>query len=138
MDRIGLALSVAKKAHAGQVDKAGEDYIKHPIAVSEKVKSEDEKIVALLHDTLEDTDLEYILIEDLFGETIADSVLTMTHKDEEEYFDYILRVKQNPIARAVKIADLTHNMDLTRIPNPTEKDFKRVEKYRKAMAILTE
>ena len=138
MTRLELALSVAKEAHAGQVDKAGVDYIDHPTAVAEKVAAEDEKIVALLHDTLEDTDLTYDSIRDLFGETVADAVRTMTHRDDEDYFDYIRRVKQNPISRAVKIADLDHNMDLSRLPRITDKDLKRVEKYRKALAILND
>ena len=136
MTTVEKAHELAKKAHAGQVDKAGKDYITHPEKVSTLVEGEDEKCVALLHDVLEDTDVQEETIRSEFGDTIADAVVAMTRNKGESYEDFIKRAKLNPIARKVKIADLTHNMDLRRIPNVTEKDIQRVEKYKRALKVL--
>ncbi len=134
--KIELAHQLARVYHEGQKDKAGVDYIKHPEFVADHVTEDAEKIVAYLHDTVEDTDLKPNIIKELFGEDILKSVLLLTHNKGEDYFEYVKRVKQDNVARAVKIADLTHNMQIDRIPNPTEKDYKRLEKYKKAIEIL--
>lgn len=138
MSIIDKAYEIARKAHAGQVDKAGKDYITHPVAVSGMLEGEDEKCVALLHDVLEDTDVTEEEIRKEFGDVIADAVVAMTRGEHESYEDFILRAKQNPIARKVKMADLTHNMDLGRLPVVTDKDLKRLEKYKRAMEVLKE
>ena len=136
--RLDLARSLMMYQHAGQVDKAGEPYYLHPLAVADGVDTEDCKIVALLHDTLEDTSLQYETVLNLFGREVADAVLAMTHWEGEPYFDYVRRVKENPIARKVKLLDLRHNMDLRRLNHVTETDLARVEKYKKAVRILEE
>lgn len=135
---IDKALEIASAAHAGQVDKAGEPYINHPIAVAAMVEGESAKIVALLHDVVEDTDLTF---EDLRQHGISDECLDalerLTHRWGDSYSKYIDGIKGNRLARVVKLADLKHNSDLSRIANPTKKDLKRVEKYKKAIAILS-
>ena len=133
---IELARALAAFAHAGQTDKAGKRYVNHPIAVSEKVSSPEEKITALLHDVLEDTPIRPETIADLFGEEILADIQAVTRLEGEDYMDFVARAKRNPVARAVKLADLEHNLDLSRIPNPTSEDFERMEKYRKAKALL--
>lgn len=134
--KVELAHQLARVYHEGQKDKAGVDYIHHPEFVADHVTADDEKIVAYLHDTVEDTNLKPDIIKELFGEDILKSVLMLTHNKDEDYLEYVKRVKTDKVARAVKIADLTHNMQLDRIPNPTEKDYKRLEKYKKAIEIL--
>ncbi|WP_434687304.1 HD domain-containing protein [Pseudanabaena minima] len=135
---LALAIAIANQAHAGQLDKAGKPYISHPLTVMAQMDTLESKIVAVLHDAIEDSDLK---IEDLvkqgFPEFITDAIAAITKLDGEPYEDYILRVKSNEIARKVKIADLTHNMDISRIANPTEKDFQRLEKYQKVLQELT-
>jgi (p)ppGpp synthase/HD superfamily hydrolase len=129
---------VAECAHKGQKDKAGIDYINHPLTVASFVESEDEKIAALLHDVLEDTEFPEIALRILFGDKIVDSLLLLRHEKGVNYFDYVAKIKSDPLARAVKLADLRHNSDLSRLPEITEKDLKRAEKYKKAIEILKE
>lgn len=135
------ALNIAIKAHKGQVDKAGVDYINHPVYLALQMNTAQEKMVALLHDVLEDSDLyTYEDLCNIFGyeEEIADSVLVLTHKKSETYFDYIRYIKvYGNIPLKVKIADLKHNMDLSRLPNVTDKDLSRMKRYEKALKILT-
>ena len=131
------AYKIAKKAHLGQVDKAGEDYIKHPEKVASFVKTDEEKAVAYLHDVIEDTELT---LEDLseygFSKEVIEAVDIITKKRGEDYQSYLNSVKNNKLARAVKLADLRHNSDLTRLTKVTEKDIKRKEKYQKAIDFL--
>lgn len=131
------AYKIAKKAHLGQVDKAGEDYIKHPEKVASFVKTDEEKAVAYLHDIIEDTELT---LEDLseygFSKEVIEAVNIITKKRGEDYQSYLNSVKNNKLARAVKLADLRHNSDLTRLTKVTEKDIKRKEKYQKAIDFL--
>lgn len=134
--RVELAKALARFAHEGQTDKAGQPYYLHPFAVAEGVESEDEKITALLHDVIEDTSVRIETIRDLFGTEVADAVLSVTRREDEDYYDFVWRAKENPIGRAVKLADLAHNMDLSRIPEPTEKDYRRLAKYREAREII--
>ena len=137
-DRIEKAYLLAKQYHAGQTDKAGADYIEHPLAVARLCETEDEKITALLHDTLEDTDLSPEVILEQFGPVILEAVRAMTRAEGESYMDFIRRAARNPIAARVKMADLTHNSRLERLITVTQKDLDRVEKYKKAMAYLRE
>lgn len=131
------AYEIAKRAHLGQVDKAGEDYIKHPEKVASFVKTDEEKAVAYLHDVIEDTEL---ILEDLyeygFSEEVIEAVDIITKKKGEDYRSYLNSVKKNKLARAVKLADLRHNSDLTRLTKVTEKDIERKEKYQKAIDFL--
>ncbi len=134
--KLQLALALASYAHEGQADKAGKPYITHPLAVSETVKGEDRKIVALLHDVLEDTFVTEATLRNLFGDEITDAVCAVTRNENESYEEFIVRAGKNEIARAVKLADLTHNMDVSRLPEITERDLQRLEKYRKAYQYL--
>ena len=131
------AYKIAKKAHLGQVDKAGEDYIKHPEKVASFVKSDEEKAVAYLHDVIEDTELTLEnLYEYDFSKEVIEAVDIITKKRGEDYQSYLNSVKKNKLARAVKLADLRHNSDLTRLTKVTEKDIERKEKYQKAINFL--
>lgn len=133
---VDLARDICVYAHSGQTDKAGNPYHYHPENVSERVETPDEKITALLHDVLEDTDFPLSVLEALFGKDVADALKLLNHDKSVPYGDYIVELSGNDIARSVKIADLKHNMDMSRIPNPAEKDFIRLEKYKKALAYL--
>lgn len=135
------AVIIAQEAHKGQFDKGGNPYIEHPLYVASQVDTMELKIVAVLHDTLEDSDMTANdLKKEGFPERIVDAVVMLTHEDgdEEAYLDYIRRVAANTMAAAVKKADLMHNMDMSRIQKPTEKDLKRREKYEKAFCLLEE
>lgn len=135
------AVIIAQEAHKGQLDKGGNPYIQHPLYVASQVDTMELKIVAVLHDTLEDSDMTANdLKKEGFPERIVDAIVMLTHEDgdEEAYLDYIRRVATNTMAAAVKKADLMHNMDMSRIQKPTEKDLKRRAKYEKAFGLLEE
>lgn len=133
------AMQIAIKVHSGQIDKGGKDYISHPVRVAENSNSEEEKIVALLHDTIEDGDItsDYLLMQG-FPRDIVEAVMSVTRNEGEDYFRFIHRCKENLIGRKVKIADLRDNMDITRLNELTEKDIERLKKYHRAYRILTE
>jgi len=137
-DIVMMAEKFAEMKHRGQVDKAGVPYIEHPRAVAGKVLGEKEKVVAWLHDTVEDTGATIDEIRDLFGDEIADAVRVITHERGVPYLEYIKGIRGNELARKVKLADLEHNMDLTRLPVVNDMDLERLEKYKKAVEILTE
>ena len=127
------AISLAEKAHQGQVDKGGHPYILHPKRVAERCEPEEEKIVAMLHDVMEDTDYTADdLRKEGFSEEIITALFCLTHQEGEGYMEYIERICENSLAVRVKYADLQDNMDLSRIPDPTEKDLARLEKYKLA------
>lgn len=132
------ALSIAKKAHKGQYDKAGVDYIEHPLFVASLVDTQEEKAVALLHDVLEDSPYtaEELILAGL-PETVVSAVQILTKKKGQDYQQYLELVKSSPIARRVKLADLKHNSDLSRLATVTEKDLERLEKYKKAIDYLS-
>lgn len=134
---LKLAIKVAEEAHKGQTDKGGNPYFEHPKAVAAQVNNTEHKIVAYLHDVVEDTE---ITLDDLsemgFTFRIVNSVRLLTKTKELTYEEYLKRLKSDDNARHVKIADLRHNMDISRIPEPTEKDYKRLEKYRKSLRFL--
>lgn len=131
------AMKIAFTAHKEQVDKSGLPYIYHPIHLAEQMQTEATVCVALLHDVAEDTDLT---LEDLaqegFPKEILDALRLMTHEKEVPYMDYVAAIEKNPIASAVKLADLRHNSDLTRLDTVDEKAKERVEKYKKAIELL--
>lgn len=131
-----LALALAAYAHDGQKDRAGVDYINHPKTVSAQMTDETGKIVALLHDVLEDTSVKESTLRDLFGDEVADTVVILTHKDGESYDDYITRISGNGLATRVKMADLRHNMDVKRLPVVGPEDVERLEKYRRSYETL--
>lgn len=136
------AISLARRAHLGQTDKAGKDYIEHPLRVmenctSDNAKSDNAKIAAVLHDVVEDSNTTLDDLQQMnFAPEVVEAVALLTKSGDIEYSNYIAQIKDNAIAREVKIADLRDNMDLSRIAQPGEKDFKRLEKYRGALAIL--
>jgi len=131
------ALKLCFEAHKKQVDKSGMPYVFHPFHLAEQMQTEETTVVALLHDLVEDTDYT---IEDLesmgFSKNITDAIALMTHADDVAYMDYVRRIKNNPIAKVVKLADLKHNSDLTRLDVVDEKALKRKEKYLEAIKIL--
>ena len=131
------ALKLCFEAHKKQVDKSGMPYVFHPFHLAEQMKTEETTVVALLHDLVEDTDYT---IEDLtsmgFSKSITDAIALMTHANDVEYMDYVCEIKNNPIAKVVKLADLKHNADLTRLDVVDEKALRRREKYLKAIELL--
>ena len=130
------AMIIAYEAHKNQVDKSGVPYIYHPIHVAEQMNTENECIIALLHDVVEDTNVTFKQLEEVFSKEIIDILKLLTREENIEYDEYIKRIKNNSIACKVKIADLTHNLDKTRLDFVTEVDLKRNEKYKKALQIL--
>ena len=135
------AACIAYAAHAGQTDKAGMPYIFHPYHVAEQMHEETEVCVALLHDVAEDTQISLSELEKEFPARIVASLKLLKHEAGEDYLDYIRKIKADPIARAVKIADLMHNSDLTRLRQGTSvyKEAEiRCKKYAQALAILAE
>ena len=135
---LDRAIELPKQHHEGQTDKAGKPYIEHPLRVMNQVESEEEKIVAVLHDIVEDTDIS---LDDLrsegFSEEVVSAVECLTKQDGENYDSYIERISFNPLAVKIKLADLEDNSDLTRLPEVTDKDLERIEKYDKAFEKLT-
>ncbi len=127
------AILIATSAHQGQIDKAGKPYILHPLRLMFSRINEIERICAVLHDVIEDTDitLDYLRNEG-FSEEILSVLDALTRRSNESYDEFISRIINNKIACYVKLADLCDNMDLSRITNPTEKDCQRIEKYRRA------
>ncbi len=130
------AMIIAYEAHKNQVDNSGVPYIYHPIHVAEQMDTENECIIALLHDVVEDTNVTFKQLEEVFSKEIIDILKLLTREENIEYDEYIKRIKNNSIACKVKIADLTHNLDKTRLDFVTEVDVKRNEKYKKALQIL--
>lgn len=131
------ALAISFAAHKDQVDKGGVPYVYHPFHVAEQMTDEISTCVALLHDVVEDS--AYAL-DDLrkcgFPEKVVEALGLLTHDSNTNYFDYIRAIKNNPIARDVKLADLTHNSDLSRLEHVDAKAEERVKKYKRAMQIL--
>lgn len=133
-----LAVDIAKKAHEGQVDKAGKPYILHPIRVAEMCNDVRQKIVAILHDTIEDTYVtpEYLKIKG-FDDEIINAVLAVTRRKGESYEEFIERCNCNVIGKMVKINDLKDNLDITRLDSISEKDIARINKYLKSYRKLS-
>ena len=131
------AVAIATQAHAGQVDKAGEPYIEHPLRVMRAMVTESERIVAVLHDVVEDTTVTLEQLRDEgFSEDVLAAVDALTKRPGESRMQAAARAKLNPIARRVKLADNADNQDMTRIANPTDKDRARIAEYKAIRAFL--
>ena len=135
---LEIAIDLSQYAHEGQVDKAGQPYFLHVQAVADGVDTEELKVIAYLHDICEDTPFGIDDLTELgFPDKIVQSVRVLTRAKGTPYSEYIAAVKRDDNARKVKISDLRHNMDISRIPEPTEADYRRLEKYKKALDYLT-
>ena len=136
-EKTKKALKLCFEAHKDQRDKSGLPYVFHPFHLAEQMETEETTVVALLHDVVEDTGYT---LEDLaamdFGETVIAALTLLTHDDSVDYMDYVRAIKENPVAKAVKMADLRHNSDLSRMDTVDDKILARREKYLKAMALL--
>ena len=131
------AIEIAAKVHKGQLDKAGKPYILHPLRLMIKMGSEEEMIVAVLHDSVEDTTITLDeLRKEGFSENIICAISAITKIHGETYENFIERIKNNPLATKIKIADLKDNSNLSRIQQPSKEDFERVQKYKKALEVL--
>ena len=132
-----IALRICFDAHKEQVDKSGLPYVFHPFHLAEQMKDEDTTIVALLHDVVEDSEL---CLDDLvkigFSDNVIEAISLLTHKKSDTYMEYIDKLSVNPIARTVKLVDLKHNSDLTRLDLVSEKDISRCKRYEKAIGFL--
>ena len=133
---IDKARNLATQAHQGQVDKAGLPYIEHPRRVAGRLDTPQAQVVGWLHDVVEDTEISLETIRELFGEETASAVDAVTHRGKESWSDYLIRVKQHPLAKEVKISDLIDNSNLSRIPVVTAKDVQRQAKYNRALFFL--
>ena len=135
------ALKLAYEAHHGQVDKGGVPYIFHPIHLAEQMEDETAVCAALLHDIVEDTSVTLERLPREFPREVVEAVRLLTREKGTDYFDYVGAIRQNPVARAVKRADLVHNADESRLAGsgmPGEVQARRQEKYRRALEILEE
>ena len=136
-EQFQIALELAVEKHKNQTDKAGNPYILHPLHVMENVNSKEGKIVAILHDIIEDTDItENYLLKIGLSKRIVDAVVALTRSEDIDYQEYIKNLGSNPLAKEVKLADLEHNMDLKRLPTLEEKDLERNRKYQIAYHYL--
>ena len=138
MELLAKAITIALEAHKGATDKAGMPYEGHIMRVMQAGKTNDGKIVGVLHDLVEDTHWTFdMLLEEGFPTHIVDALRCVTKlSDDEPYEQFIERVKTNPLAVAVKINDLTDNMDIRRLPDLTDKDVQRLRKYLQAYRLL--
>lgn len=136
-EKTKLALKVCFEAHKHQVDKSGLPYVHHPFHLAEQMEDEAATVVALLHDVVEDTPRT---VEDLaklgFSGEVLQALRLLTHDPAVPYMDYIMKIRENPLARKVKLADLNHNSDLSRLDYVDGRALQRVEKYRQAIALL--
>ena len=137
MSTLERAIEIAAKNHAGQVDKRGQPYVLHPLRLMLAVQGGHERMAAVLHDVVEDTSVtQEELTAKGFPEAVVASVNALTKRKSESRLEAASRAAQNPIARAVKLADVADNMDLRPIPEPTEKDLTRLKEYEQVRALL--
>ena len=131
------ALKLCFEAHKNQVDKSGMPYVFHPFHLAEQMETEDTVITALLHDVVEDTEYTIEDIKEMgFSENVISALQLLTHDPSVPYMDYVRKIKDNSVAKAVKLKDLAHNSDLTRLDYVDDKARKRVKKYQRAIALL--
>ncbi len=138
MSTLERAIAIAAEAHAGQIDKAGAPYVLHPLRMMLSLKTPEERIVAVLHDVCEDCPGWTFdrLRNEGFSDEILEALDSVTKRDGEDYFDFARRAGANEVGRSVKLADLRDNCDLTRIASPTDADLARIDKYRRAIALI--
>lgn len=136
MNDLERALAIAVDAYAGQTDKAGETYVRHPLRVMHEMDTDTERIVAVLHDVVEDSDYTLADIEDQFGPDIRDAIDALTKREGESYAAFIDRTVENELARKVKLADIEDNMDLTRLDSVNESILEKQATYHKAWTTL--
>ncbi len=137
MSTLEKAVILAARAHAGQTDKAGAPYLLHPLRVMLAVDHPVARIAAVLHDVIEDSDTTLADLRRMgFSREVVSAVDAVTHRAEESYEAFVLRAATDPLGKLVKRADLLDNLDLSRIPHPSEADRTRAEKYRRALALL--
>lgn len=138
MGHLNQAIALAAEAHDGQTDKGGSAYILHPLRVMAKMQSDQDRIVAVLHDVAEDCPMYPLTsLRRAFGHEVGDALDAITKRDGEPYETYLSRVASNPIARRVKMADIADNCDLSRLGRePTVEDAKRLAKYQEAAGYL--
>lgn len=138
-DLTKKALKLSFEAHKEQTDKSGMPYVYHPFHLAEQMDTEETVIVALLHDVVEDTDYTLQDIANMgFPQSVINALALMTHDKAVPYMDYVAKIKENPIATAVKLADLRHNSDISRLDIVDDKAMQRLQKYKKAIALLRE
>lgn len=131
------ALKLCFEAHKDQTDKSGLPYVFHPFHLAEQMPDEKTTVVALLHDVIEDTDYTLDDLKNMgFSDDILSAIALMTHDDGVPYMEYVALIKKNPIAKMVKLADLRHNSDMSRLDKVTAHDRERAEKYKKAIEFL--
>ncbi len=136
------AMKIAYEAHHGQVDKGGIPYIFHPYHLAEQMDDEISTCAALLHDVVEDTNVTFEELENEFPPAVIEVLKLLTHEDDEDYYVYVSRLKDNPVARKIKLADIAHNSDQSRLvgtdkDNPKTREYFR-KKYAKAIEILND
>lgn len=137
MSTLERAIALAAAAHAGQVDKGGVPYILHPLRVMLRLQSSDEQIAGVLHDVIEDTSVTTEqLRQEGFSVTVLEALDALTKREGESRLDAARRAARHPVARAVKLADNAENSDISRIPNPTDRDLARLEEYRQVRELL--
>ena len=139
MKLIEKSLEIALRAYAGKTDKAGREYILHPLRVMAKMQTDLERSVALLHDVIEDSDItaEQLLDEGIPAE-IVEAVQYLSKQENEEYLDFVVRAKKNRLAAKVKIADIEDNIDILRLSSLNEQDLARIRRYHSAWHLLQE
>ena len=136
-DLTKKALNIAYRAHQGQLDKGGCPYIFHPFHLAEQMDDEDGVCVALLHDVVEDTNITFEdLINEGFNNNVIDALKLLTHADDTPYMEYVMQIKTNSLARKVKLADLKHNSDLSRLDLKVDKIPPKLELYKEAIKYL--
>ena len=133
------AMKLCFAAHRDQTDKSGLPYVFHPFHLAEQMTDEETTVVALLHDVVEDTEYTLSDLGDMgYPPAVLEAIVLMTHDDSVPYLEYVAKIKHNPIAKAVKLADLRHNSDLTRLDVVDERAIARAEKYAAAIRLLEE
>ena len=136
-DLTKKALCLCFEAHKDQVDKSGLPYVFHPFHIAEQMPNELTTVTALLHDVVEDTPYTFSSLAEMgFPPEVLAALQLLTHDDDTPYLSYVARLKENPIARSVKLADLRHNSDLSRLNTVDDQALQRAQKYRQAMALL--
>ena len=142
LEVIKKAYEFAERVHTGEKRLTDEDYIMHPLNVAyilTKIHSDYQTLsAALLHDVVEDTNVTFEELEKGFSKNVIEALKLLTHDKKVPYAEYIIKLKDNPIAKKVKLADLKHNSDKTRLENLTPKDIIRNKKYENAISLLSD